>query len=319
MTTAALAAQENALEASQMVHEDATAQAGPSESFDRTSQSQMLQRYLRELAEIEVEDAAREANKAPLAHPGVLERMPLAQHGRRDKRALREESNTAAIAEQPPKRRRVAERSTSGFNRQEGKAELRAPLQSISTATLNQSRKPPVPSGIIKGPGATSKEQPKPRAKNVISAPARPAPKVTDFTFQVVGQQQLSFQERLAAWQAREAEAAKLGKPMLQPLALPVKDSAKEARKADKHLVSKPKRPTQAKEFSWHSDKRAKERKDWEDRLREKEQILAELAEIRRLEAEAAEIEAVRKMRAAQIPIAHPVPAFIRSRSKRHA
>jgi hypothetical protein len=139
--------------------------------------------------------------------------------------------------------------------------------------------------------------------------------KPADFTFEVAGQQQLSFQERLAAWQAREAEAALAGKPMLQPLALERKDAAKEVRKANRPIVTV-KQPTKAKEFSWHSDRRARERQDWEQRVREKEEILAELAEIRRLEAEAVEAEEIRKMRAAQIPIAHPVPAFVKSRKR---
>lgn len=320
LTTAALAAQENALDVSYQAMEGGREPtAGLSESFERTSQSQMLQRYLRELAAMEVEEPARATASEPFLHTSASKALSTASEARHLKHSRQTVAlPTTVVTERSPKRPRLEDRSKSKSvdDRQTRPQETRLPLGCISTAMTNAICKPPTSSSTMKRVNAKRIEESKSQAPTVPCVPARPAPKVKDFTFQIVGQQQISFQERLAAWQAREAEAAKLGKPMLQPLVLPARDPAKEARKADKPAVSRPKRPTQAKEFSWHSDKRAKERKDWEDRLREKEQILAELAEIKRLEAEAAELEAIRKMRAAQVPIAHPVPAFIRSKRR---
>jgi hypothetical protein len=278
----------------------------------------MLQRYLRELAAIEISYTAeskhgkpthsnqiaggshevQNASEIDAAGPAVIPKTA-------EQASKRQRLDKDPIQKQTTSRRAPPHREPPRF------VSARPPLQHVQATTANQAqaRAPLSVADLAKG-------RPKPTAPIYKPANMIAAPKVTDFTFQVVGQQQTSFQERLAAWQAREAEAARSGKPMLQPLALPPKDKAKQARKADKPETLKKKQPVQAKEFSWASDKRAKERKDWEERLREKGQILAELAEIRRLEAEAAEMEAVRKMRAAQVPVAHAVPSFIKSRRR---
>lgn len=145
----------------------------------------------------------------------------------------------------------------------------------------------------------------------------RTTAKIMPFTFETSLQKsQSTFAERLATWQAREEQATRSGRPSLKPIALLEKTNAKAASNI-KSSTKTEKRTMKSASFNWHSDKRARERKDWEDRLKEKEKIMAELAEIRRLEAEAIEAEEIRKMRAAQIPRAHPVPAFVRSRRVR--
>lgn len=312
LTSAALAAQDYALETVQVLEEEETNTVGPSESFDRTTQSQMLQRYLRELAAIEASQ-----NMEPDQSPAVQSQQPIRTTVVEQLPMVKETrpATSAVVVEPQPKRKKLdANVVTSGTSlldkrpcERRHQESSRAPLGLVSGSAVNQAKDRPTSAGV-KATHSAAKAHP------AADSGIRIAPKVTDFTFKVVGQQQTSFQERLAAWQAREAEAARSGKPILQPLALPAKDPAKQARKADKPTSSKRKPPVTAKEFNWHSDKRAKERRDWEERLREKEEILAELAEIRRLEAEAAEMEAIRRMRAAQVPIAHPVPSFARSK-----
>jgi hypothetical protein len=53
------------------------------------------------------------------------------------------------------------------------------------------------------------------------------------------------------------------------------------------------------------------DRRDWEERLHEKERILEELAAIKRAEAEAKEAEEIRELRKRQVPKANPVPRHI--------
>lgn len=277
----------------------------------------MLHRYLRELPAIETSTSPEPEYNNPSSH---LDQNIRGSHKVHQSREVTDSASTTLVikASEPglkkqrldkdPVQRQSASRRVAAHPEPPRPVPTRRPLQRVAAATANQVKERAPLSVIDQAERGT-----KPTAPVNKPPKIHVAPKVTDFTFQVVGQQQTSFQERLAAWQAREAEAARSGKPVLQPLALPPKDKAKQARKADKPELLKRKQPVQAKEFNWASDRRAKERKDWEDRLREKEQILAELAEIRRLEAEAAEMEAVRKMRAAQIPVAHAVPAFIKS------
>lgn len=321
LTGAALAAQEYMLEKREGQLAAEASKQTPSKSFDKTTQSQILQRYLQELADIEATYLEREDEVPRPRYPAAND--PCISVGANVENASHPYRNANARPspdEQHAKRRRVEasvnpetkQRTTAGVRSGTHQSATREPLRAVPIQRI-ESAVPPSKSNtnirlqapLVPAPLATFKE------------PIKSAPKVTDFTFQVVGQHQLSFQERLAAWQAREAEAARLGKPVLQPLALRPKDPIKEARKADKPVAATRKQPVIAKEFNWHSDKRARERKDWEERLREKEEILAELAEIKRLEAEAAEMESIKKMRAAQVPIAHPVPAFARSRKRR--
>lgn len=323
LTEAALAAQESLFVSDRAEH----APPLPSQSFDKTTHSQMLERYLRELAAIEAcqslsetiepvaveyhitspkAEASQPVSNANTVRPARAEgEVPLAKRQRRE--------NGYAVPSNEVVHRLQCKTNTTV--RPQNPQPLRVPLQAISNDRRGVDIRPAQASTNKVAPSVAKGAQSAKVAQSAKDRAARTlAPKVTDFTFQVVGQQQLSFQERLAAWQAREAEAARAGKQTLQPLALPPKDPAKQARRADKASLSKRRSPVKAKEFQWHSDKRARERQDWEERLREKEQILAELAEIKRLEAEAAEQEAIRKIRAAQVPIAHPVPAFARSK-----
>lgn len=299
-----------------------------STSFDKTTHSQMLERYLRELADIDAEHLGLEPIDQPaIAHPVALKEAAEIKSRRDAEVSVAGEVAIQVQAEEPQaKRARVATsaRTQSQVSHPDkSKARPlaaaqngRAPLRAIAPERVNRVREPLYPTQAPVAKAVPPKPKPVPVARPQTQAHQVGPPKVTDFTFQVVGQHQATFQERLAAWQAREAEAARAGRPALQPLALPPKDPAKQARKAERLTLNKRKSPAKAREFNWHSDKRAKERKDFEERLREKEQILAELAEIKRLEAEAAELEAIRKMRAAQVPRAHPVPAFVRSRKR---
>ena len=119
--------------------------------------------------------------------------------------------------------------------------------------------------------------------------------------------------DRLAVWHQREQAAAASSRPALAPLPGALGSKAVNVPRT-RTVSADRKEPIKVKEFNFASDVRMKERREFEERLKEKERILAELEAIRRAEEEVKEAEMMRKMRAAQIPKANPVPHFYQER-----
>ena len=126
-------------------------------------------------------------------------------------------------------------------------------------------------------PLRTTAQQAFPRPERIPRQHAPVTASVQTFMFRSHTEGQTSFQERLAAWQERENQAEYVGKRPLQPISLNARkdnvpyQAAKpvggKAGRMDGRLT------VQTKEFCFASDRRLKDRRDWEDRLRMKEQV----------------------------------------------
>ena len=303
-----MAAQDK-LNASLLLEEAVSAAAV--KDLDKTAKTETIQRYLKELQEAEEQE-----RQSPDAEPVSVERQEehdARMDGEEDVSIEQEEDEAqdealpaASIprATEPDlpaaKRARVDEVAQSRL----------LPVSARPAVAVVKARRPLGPSraGNLARPTLSQQAKQVQPAKTTQAVPAavnKPIVTIAQpFSFRTSGRSQASFQERLASWQEREQEAVKEGRASLRRI-----EQGDQARRraAPRHA----RKPLETKEFNFVSDKRMEDRRDWEERLHEKERILEELAAIKRAEAEAKEAEEIRELRKRQVPKANPIPRHI--------
>lgn len=245
---------------------------------DVTIRSETLQRYLQDLSDAQA--AAESRFSSAIAQEARIEQAPVGKDAASSKRVCRVQASETV----GPLVRLHKERPSRPHRLHELPAHKRAATRKAVQSVTNA--RP---------------------ASATISQP---------FSFRTSTREQACFTDRLAAWHQREQEAAKSGRPALAPLPVPLaRKTANIVSKLRVRTVSGDRREAiKVKQFNFASDARMKERREFEERLKEKERILAELEAIKRAEQEVKEAEEIRKMRAAQIPRAHPLPSFYTGR-----
>ena len=314
LTVEALKAQDKLNESLELDHE-ANA-SGLAKDLDKTTRSETLQRYLQQLTQpeqteqpaepiYEAEGAApdemRDATEHVTQVEAVLEPARLqstANFGAADAPAAKRQRRVQIPDQQTEVAHKERPRSVLG-SRRTIQAQAKTALAATDRLRELPAHKREVP--------------PRAASKPVLASRAVAVTVAQPFSFRTSTREQTSFTDRLAVWHQREQAATASGKPALAPLPVPL---ASKAVNVPRHrTVSGEKREgVKVKEFKFASDIRMRERRDFEERLREKERILAELEAIKRAEEEVREAEEIRKMRAAQIPRAHPVPSFYAAR-----